>query len=65
MKVEHCTETCSIIIIIIITGTEMDCIRYISLVPRRLPDFVSQLWRKIRRRPGIIATSWTGNGGLS
>ena len=23
-----------------------------SLVPRPLPDFISQLWRKIRRRPG-------------
>ena len=36
-----------------------------SLVPRPLPDFISQLWRKIGRRPGIKATSWTGNGGLS
>ena len=25
----------------------------LSLVPRPLPDFISQLWRKIRRRPGI------------
>ena len=31
-----------------------------SLVPRPLPDFISQpWWRKIRRRPGIIATSRT------
>ena len=33
-----------------------------SLVPRPLPDFVSQLWRKIGRRPGTITTSqkwWT------
>ena len=35
-----------------------------SLVPRPLPDFISQLWRKIGRRPGTITTSWTGNGGL-
>ena len=35
-----------------------------SLIPRPLPDFISQLWRRIRRRPGIIATSWAGNGGL-
>ena len=34
-----------------------------TLVPRPLPDFVSQPWRKIRRRPGIIAMSWVGNGG--
>ena len=34
-----------------------------TLAPRPLPDFVSQLWRKIRRRPGIIAMSWVGNGG--
>ena len=36
-----------------------------SLVPRPLPDFISQLWKKIRRRPGIKTTSQTGNGGLS
>ena len=35
-----------------------------SLIPRSLPDFISQLWRKIRRRPGIKTTSRTGNGGL-
>ena len=35
-----------------------------SLVPRPLPDFISQPWRKIRRRPGIKSTSRTGNGGL-
>ena len=29
-----------------------------------LPDFILQPCRKIRRRPGIIATSWAGNGGL-
>ena len=34
------------------------------LVPRPLPDFISQLWRKIGRRPGTITTSRTGNGGL-
>ena len=32
--------------------------------PRALPDLISQLWRKIGKRPGIIATSRTGNGGL-
>ena len=36
----------------------------ISLVPRPLPDFISQPWRKIGRRPGIKTTSRTGNGGL-
>ena len=36
-----------------------------SLVPGPLPDFISQPWRKIGRRPGIIATSQTRNGGLS
>ena len=35
-----------------------------SLVLRPLPGFISQLWRKIRRRPGIKTTSRTGNGGL-
>ena len=35
-----------------------------SLVPRPLPDFISQLWRKIGRRPGTNTTSRTGNGGL-
>ena len=35
-----------------------------SLVPRPLPDFISQPWRKIGRRPGIKTTSRTGNGGL-
>ena len=35
-----------------------------SLVPRPLPDFISQPWRKIGRRPGAITTSRTGNGGL-
>ena len=33
-----------------------------SIVPRPLPDLISQLWRKIGRRPGNIATS---RGGLS
>ena len=37
----------------------------ISLVPRPLPDFISQPWRKIGRRPGSKTTSRTGNGGLS
>ena len=36
-----------------------------SLVPRPLPDFISQVWRKIWRRPGIIATSQAEKGGLS
>ena len=36
----------------------------VSLIPRPLPDFISQPWRKIRRRPGIIATLRTENGGL-
>ena len=36
-----------------------------SIVPRSLPDFISQPWRKIRRRPGIIATSRNRNGRLS
>ena len=36
----------------------------LSLVPRPLPDFISQPWRKIRRRPGINTMSRTGNGGL-
>ena len=35
-----------------------------SLVPRPLPDFISQPWRKIGRRPGTNTTSRTGNGGL-
>ena len=34
---------------------------FYSLVPRPLPDFISQLWRKIGRRPGTITTSRTGN----
>ena len=37
---------------------------YSSLVPRPLQYFISQPWKKIRRRPGINTTSWTGNGGL-
>ena len=37
---------------------------FISLVPRPLPDFISQPWKKIGRRPGIKTTSRTGNGGL-
>ena len=37
---------------------------YCSLILRPLPDFIAQPWRKIRRRSGIIATSWTGNGGF-
>ena len=35
-----------------------------SLVPRPLPDFILQPWRKIGRRSGIKTTSRTGNGGL-
>ena len=34
-----------------------------SVIPRPLPDFVSQPQRKIGRKPGIITTSRTGNGG--
>ena len=34
---------------------------YYSLIPRPLPDFILQLWR---RSSGIIATSRAGNGGL-
>ena len=34
-----------------------------SLVPRPLPDFISQAWRKIWRGPGIIATSQAEKGG--
>ena len=36
-----------------------------SLVPRLLPDFILQLWRKIGKMPGTITTSQTENGGLS
>ena len=35
-----------------------------SLVPRPLPDFISQLWRKLGGRPGAITMSWAGNGRL-
>ena len=35
-----------------------------SLIPKPLPDFISQLWRKIGRRPGSNTTSRTGNGGV-
>ena len=35
-----------------------------SLVLRPLPNFISQLWRKIRRMPGNIATSQAWNGRL-
>jgi len=27
-----------------------------SLVPRPIPDIISQSWRKISRRPGTIST---------
>ena len=36
----------------------------ISLVPRSVPDSISQPWTKIGRRLGINTTSRTGNGGL-
>ena len=36
-----------------------------SLVPRPLPNFFSQSWRKIGRRPGVKTTSRTGSSGLS
>ena len=35
---------------------------YSSLIPWPLTDFISQPWRKIGRRPGVIATSQTENG---
>ena len=35
-----------------------------GLVPRPLPDFISQPWRKIGRRHGIKTRSQTRNGGL-
>ena len=35
-----------------------------SLIPRPLPDFISQPWRKVRRSPGIKTMSRIGNGGL-
>jgi len=35
-----------------------------SLIPRPLPDIISQLWRISGRRPEIIDMSWTRNGGL-
>ena len=35
-----------------------------SLVPRPLPDFASQLWRKIGRSPGTSTMSRARNGGL-
>ena len=35
-----------------------------SLVPRPLPDFILQPWRKIRRWPGTNTMSRTENGGL-
>ena len=38
---------------------------YIASSPGKdIPDFILQLWRKIERRPGIIAMSRAGNGGL-
>ena len=36
----------------------------VASFPRPLPDFISQPWRKIGRRPGIKTMSRTGNGGL-
>ena len=39
-------------------------LRCASLIPRPLPDYISQPWRKIGRRPGIKTMSRTGNGGL-
>ena len=35
-----------------------------SLVPRPLPGFILQPWRKIGRKPGTITMSRTRNGGL-
>ena len=35
-----------------------------SLIPRPLPDFISQLWRKISRKPCTITLSLIRNGGL-
>ena len=36
-----------------------------SLIPRPLPDFILQPWKKIGRRPGIKTTSWARSGGVS
>ena len=46
------------------TNGQRISVAFASLVPRPLPDFISQLWRKIGRRPGIKTMSQTGNGGL-
>ena len=40
-------------------------VHFDTLVPMPRPDFISQPWRKIGRRPGNVATSQTTNGGLS
>ena len=40
-------------------------VHFDTLVPMPCPDFISQPWRKIGRRPGNIATSQTTDGGLS
>ena len=44
--------------------TTLDTMTATSLVPRPLPDFFSQPWKKIGRRSGIKTKSRTGNGGL-
>ena len=35
------------------SGWDLILYRNPSLFPRPLPDFISELWRKIRRKPGI------------
>ena len=45
------------------TGGKKHC-RQLASSPGHLPDFISQPWRKIRRRPRIKSMSRTGNGGL-
>ena len=44
--------------------SETNLMSDISLVPRPLPDSISQPWRKIGRRSGINTASQTGNGEL-
>ena len=48
----------------VLSSSHKQTLPYYSLIPRPLPDFISQLWRKVRRRPGTITTSWIGNDGL-
>ena len=52
------------VVTIIVQLSALDEVKGFSLVPRPLPDFISQPWRKIWRRPRIKTMSQTGNGGL-